>query len=273
MSVLEELSAATRRVSEKAAGAAVAIGRDRRGTGVVIGPGQVLTNAHNLRDRTTEVTFADGRSVQGVTAGIDADGDLAVLTVDTADAPPSSGPTRCPESEMPSSRCRPVSGPAGSPSASSAPSTGPFGAQAAAGSPGASSTPRRSPGDPPGVRSPTPKGVCSGSTRIASGKASTSPFQRTRGSKSVWPDSRPASHPSGAGSASPSRRRSSLPVSVVRSVCPRGKACWCEAWRTDLSRTAPGCARETSSSLLTVASFPLRTICSRSSTATRSRST
>jgi S1-C subfamily serine protease len=87
MSVLEELSAATRRVSEKAAGAAVAIGRDRRGTGVVIGPGQVLTNAHNLRDRTTEVTFADGRSVQGVTAGIDADGDLAVLTVDTADAP------------------------------------------------------------------------------------------------------------------------------------------------------------------------------------------
>ena len=56
MSVLEELSAATRRVSEKAAGAAVGIGRDRRGTGVVIGLGQVLTNAHNLRDRTTSVT-------------------------------------------------------------------------------------------------------------------------------------------------------------------------------------------------------------------------
>jgi serine protease Do len=87
MSVLEELSAATRRVVEKAAPATVAIGRDRRGTGVVIGPGQVLTNAHNLRDRTTEVTFADGRSVQGTAAGIDADGDLAVLTVDTGDAP------------------------------------------------------------------------------------------------------------------------------------------------------------------------------------------
>ena len=27
--------------------------------------GYVLTNAHNLRDRTTEVTFADGRAVQG----------------------------------------------------------------------------------------------------------------------------------------------------------------------------------------------------------------
>jgi serine protease Do len=87
MSILEELSAATRRVGEKAAVATVAIGRDRRGTGVVIGPGQVLTNAHNLRDRTTEVTFADGRSVQGAAAGTDADGDLAVLTVDTADAP------------------------------------------------------------------------------------------------------------------------------------------------------------------------------------------
>ena len=87
MSVLEELSAATRRVDEKASFATVAIGRDRRGTGVVIGQGQVLTNAHNLRDRTTEVTFADGRSVQGAAAGIDADGDLAVLTVDTADAP------------------------------------------------------------------------------------------------------------------------------------------------------------------------------------------
>src|SRR6266540_2148996 len=87
MSVLEELSAATRRVVAKAAVATVAIGRDRRGTGVVIGPGQVLTNAHNLRDRTTEVTFADGRSVQGTAAGTDADGDLAVLTVETADAP------------------------------------------------------------------------------------------------------------------------------------------------------------------------------------------
>jgi S1-C subfamily serine protease len=87
MSVLEELSAATRRVVEKADPSTVSIGRDRRGTGVVIGQGQVLTNAHNLRDRTTEVTFADGRSVQAAAAGIDADGDLAVLTVDTADAP------------------------------------------------------------------------------------------------------------------------------------------------------------------------------------------
>ena len=44
----------------------------------------VLTNAHNLRDRTTEVTFADGRAAQGELTAVDPDGDLAVLSVDTA---------------------------------------------------------------------------------------------------------------------------------------------------------------------------------------------
>jgi serine protease Do len=54
---------------------------------VVVGDGFVLTNAHNLRDRTTEVTFADGRAVQAEVAGVDPDGDLVVLQVDTGDAP------------------------------------------------------------------------------------------------------------------------------------------------------------------------------------------
>ena len=45
----------------------------------------MLTNAHNLRDRTTEVTFGDGRSVQGELVAVDPDGDLAVLAVDTAE--------------------------------------------------------------------------------------------------------------------------------------------------------------------------------------------
>ena len=67
----------------------VRIGRaPGRGCGVVVGDGFVLTNAHNLRDRTTEVTFADGRAVQAEVAGVDPDGDLVVLAVDTADAPP-----------------------------------------------------------------------------------------------------------------------------------------------------------------------------------------
>ena len=60
----------------------------RPGTGFVVAPGKVLTNAHNLRDETTEVGFADGRAVQGAVAGSDVDGDLVVLDVDTGDVAP-----------------------------------------------------------------------------------------------------------------------------------------------------------------------------------------
>ena len=66
----------------------VRIGRaPGRGCGVVVAEGHVLTNAHNLRDRTTEVTFADGRAVQARVTAVDPDGDLVVLEVDTAGAP------------------------------------------------------------------------------------------------------------------------------------------------------------------------------------------
>ena len=68
--------------------AVVRIGRaPGRGCGIVVATGRVLTNAHNLRDRTTEVAFADGRSEQGRIAGVDPDGDLVVLEVDTGDTP------------------------------------------------------------------------------------------------------------------------------------------------------------------------------------------
>ncbi len=67
----------------------VRIGRTPgRGCGIVVADGHVLTNAHNLRDRTTEVTFADGRAVQGELVAVDPDGDLVVLAVETAGAPP-----------------------------------------------------------------------------------------------------------------------------------------------------------------------------------------
>ena len=66
----------------------VRIGRaPGRGCGIVVADGHVLTNAHNLRDRTTEVGFADGRAEQGRVAAIDPDGDLVVLEVDTGGAP------------------------------------------------------------------------------------------------------------------------------------------------------------------------------------------
>jgi serine protease Do len=54
---------------------------------VVVSTGVVVTNAHNLRGEETVVTFADGRRAPGRATGVDIDGDLAVLAVDTADAP------------------------------------------------------------------------------------------------------------------------------------------------------------------------------------------
>jgi serine protease Do len=87
-SLLLELSAAARSVAATVAPSVVSIGRNGRGAGIVLAPGQVLTNAHNLRDRTTQVTFADGRATQATVAGVDLDGDLAVLTVDTGGATP-----------------------------------------------------------------------------------------------------------------------------------------------------------------------------------------
>ena len=82
------LAEAARAVANTAGPSVVRIGQHGgRGCGVVIGDGLVLTNAHNLRDGTTQVTFADGRAVQAAAAGVDVDGDIAVLSVDTAGAP------------------------------------------------------------------------------------------------------------------------------------------------------------------------------------------
>jgi serine protease Do len=105
MTTTDELRTITRRVVDAAAPSVVRIGRHGgRGCGVVVGEGLVLTNAHNLRDRTTEVTFADGRAVQGRAAGVDVDGDLTVLQVDTGDTPalawaPAGGDAGDPDSE------------------------------------------------------------------------------------------------------------------------------------------------------------------------------
>jgi serine protease Do len=78
-----------KRVVDAAGDGVVRVGRQGgRGCGFVIDQGVVITNAHNLRDRTTEITFADGRAVQARVLGIDVDEDLAVLEVDTADTTP-----------------------------------------------------------------------------------------------------------------------------------------------------------------------------------------
>jgi serine protease Do len=86
--VLDEIQGEIQRVAELAGGAVVGIGqRWGVGSGVVIGTGQVLTNAHNVHGEQVRVTFADGRTETGRIKGSDVDGDLAVVEVETGDSP------------------------------------------------------------------------------------------------------------------------------------------------------------------------------------------
>lgn len=88
MSVLIELQEAVAAVAAAAGPSVVGIGSRLRGSGVVIAEGHVLTNAHNLRGPGVTVRFADGRTARGTATGVDWDGDLAVVEVDTSGAPP-----------------------------------------------------------------------------------------------------------------------------------------------------------------------------------------
>jgi serine protease Do len=83
--VLEELSAAVKGAAENVGPSVVGVGAG--GSGVVVSTGVVVTNAHNLRGEETVITFADGRRAPGRASGVDIDGDLAVVAVDTGDAP------------------------------------------------------------------------------------------------------------------------------------------------------------------------------------------
>src|SRR4051794_9844721 len=85
MALLDEIHGAIERVSQEVGPAVV--GLRRFGSGVVVADGQVLTNAHNVRGDTRTVVFGDGRTVEGAVAGVDVDGNLAVIAVDTAGAP------------------------------------------------------------------------------------------------------------------------------------------------------------------------------------------
>src|SRR3954468_21565572 len=89
MAVLEELSNSVRGVADSVGPAVVGLGRGwGRGSGVVIAPGTVVTNAHNVRGDELTVTFADGRRETGTVAGVDVDGDVAAISVDTGDVEP-----------------------------------------------------------------------------------------------------------------------------------------------------------------------------------------
>ena len=243
--------------------AVVSIGRHGRGTGFVVAPGKVLTNAHNLRAETTEVGFADGRTVQGAVAGSDVDGDLVVLDVDTGDVAPLEWST---EAVAPGDVVVTVTagrhrrraawgqvtgteaafrGPRGRPIQGAVEHTAPCGA----GSSGAPVLDRA--------------GASSASTRTASSTASTSPARPTRRCARPsrrWPR---AAASSGPGSAWPSPRPRSRPGCGDRSGSTSAPGCSCAVSSTESPAAAAG-IRE--GDLLTsgrrTASWPSPTTCS-----------
>ena len=88
MAILDEIGASIKQLAEGAGPSVVGIGqRWGVGSGIVLGEGTVLTNAHNVRGDQVTVTFADGRTAEGNVTGRDIDGDLAVISVDTSGAP------------------------------------------------------------------------------------------------------------------------------------------------------------------------------------------
>ena len=87
-SVLSELQTSIGGVAERVGPSVVGLGRGwGRGSGVVIAPGHVLTSAHNLRGEEATVVRAGGERVGARVSATDLDLDLAVLDLDTGDAP------------------------------------------------------------------------------------------------------------------------------------------------------------------------------------------
>jgi S1-C subfamily serine protease len=102
MTIFDEIQASITRLAEDAGPSVAGIGqRWGIGSGIVLGAGRVLTNAHNVRGNQVTVTFADGRTAEGSVAGHDIDGDLAVIEADTGQAPVLPWATAAPAVGMP----------------------------------------------------------------------------------------------------------------------------------------------------------------------------
>src|ERR1700759_2091454 len=87
MTIFDEIQASIARLAQDAGPSVAGIGqRWGTGSGIVLGAGQILTNAHNIRGSKATVTFAGGRTAEGNVAGHDIDGDLAVIEADTGQA-------------------------------------------------------------------------------------------------------------------------------------------------------------------------------------------
>jgi len=85
---IEELESTIAGVAARVGPAVVGLGRGwGRGSGVVIGEGRVLTNAHVLRGEEVAVRRSDGEVALGRVAARDDTLDVAVVAVDTGPAP------------------------------------------------------------------------------------------------------------------------------------------------------------------------------------------
>jgi len=87
MAILDEIQENIARLADGAGSSVVGIGqRWGAGSGIVLGEGRVLTNAHNVRGDEVTVTFAGGRTSQGTVVARDIDSDVAVIDTDTSGA-------------------------------------------------------------------------------------------------------------------------------------------------------------------------------------------
>ena len=86
--VLQALQQTVSEVADRVGPAVAGLGRGwGRGSGVVVAPGQLITVAHVLRGESVAVALPGGEVVEGRVAGVDPDLDVAVIAVDTGDAP------------------------------------------------------------------------------------------------------------------------------------------------------------------------------------------
>jgi S1-C subfamily serine protease len=86
MGALDGIQEEIQGVAERVGNSVVGIGqRWGVGSGVALGNGQILTNAHNVRGDEVTVTFPDGHTANGRVLGHDVDGDIAVIGVETGD--------------------------------------------------------------------------------------------------------------------------------------------------------------------------------------------
>jgi serine protease Do len=94
ISLTAELETAIQAAAERVGPAVVGLrgGRWGGGSGTVIAPGRVITNAHNLRHEEVTMVFSDGRTATGRVTGSDPDLDLALVEADTGQVDPVSWP-------------------------------------------------------------------------------------------------------------------------------------------------------------------------------------